>query len=203
MTCSGEIYLYSSPFLAFVAVILNLGLILAQNVTETTDTSFSRGLTIAREVCLSLSLGFHFLFYWSLVGQCPHHEQSSRSSSMCAHSASWEQWGFLGLVLKWSLLSLALAIAILQVIWRITTPAAQFRIIYTTEATIEIIVSSLFLLKLLLNIYISPLSSWGRRVKPCIVPFCALLISAGIGAGNLVNRRFFDILLYHVIETYL
>lgn len=147
------------------------------------------GIVIAREVGLSLSLGSIYLFLWHLVAQRPRGEQplsSEDSSTQNTHSASWKRWGLLGLLLKYGLLALTFSIPVLQIIWRVSTPSARFGTVYVAESTIEVVVSALFVLKLLLNAYLSPLTPWWRPLQSSVAPIIALFISTGLGLGNLV-----------------
>lgn len=193
---SVAIYLYISSFIAFVAAILDLSQTLAQGRT-TLGTVTTSGLTIAREVGLALSVGFLYVFLWCLVAQRPRGEEPTSFVDIKAeynprdhsHSASWKRWGVLGLLLKWSLLGLSFSIPILQIIWRVSAPDPQFGMIYITDATIEVVVSALFILKLFLNTFLSPLTPWWRPVQSNAAPTTALLISGGIGIGNLASRR--------------
>ncbi|RDB28900.1 hypothetical protein Hypma_015388 [Hypsizygus marmoreus] len=208
------IYLYVSSFLAFAAAILDLGNILTTNWDSTSsDADSASALVVAREVGLALSLGFSYLFLWHLVAQSflhqvPSHDDvpSETSSTKLAHGASWERWGVFGLLFKWSLLGLTFAITILQIFWRISMPNARFGTVYIAEATIEVIVSALFMLKLVLNVFLSPLTPWWRPMRTAVAPIVALLISAGLGLGNLVALAFSETTLgrfLRAVEMYI
>lgn len=94
----------------------------------------------------------------------------------------------MGFILKWSLLGFTLSIPVMQIVWRIA--ARQFSILYMVETTIEIVVSALFLLKIFLNIFLSPLTPTWRPVRFYIAPVIALTISIGVAAGNLLMFLF-------------
>lgn len=165
---------------------------MAQGSSISANVSPVSGLITAREVVLAASLGFLYLFLWCFVAQCPRGEGpiaiSGPNPRENAHSASWKRWGIVGLLLKWSLLGLCLSITALQVIWRVSPPDSRFGVVYVAEATIEVVVSALFILKLFLNIFLSPLMPWHRPVQSYAAPLVALLISGGLGIGNLIAR---------------
>jgi hypothetical protein len=173
-----------------------LGQTLAQGRTNLNGTSIISGLITAREVGLALSVGFLYLFLWCLVAECPRGEEPASYDLKVgyrprdhAHSASWKRWGILGLLLKWSLLGLSFSIPILQIAWRVSAPDVRFGSVYIAEATIEVVVSALFILKLFLNMFLSPLTPWWRPVRSSAAPTVALLISGGLGIGNLASRK--------------
>jgi len=178
-TFSSEIYLYLSSFFAFFGVILTVGQVLAHGVTGILDPGFVHGLQIARGLSFGLSIGLNYLFFWHLAEQYPS-SQSSSTRPRCTDGK------FLGLVLKWSLLALILIILVLQVAWRITFLGVRFRRLYISEATIEIIVSSLLLLKLVLN---ASLNRGWQHIRLYITPSLALCISTGLAIGNLIDGR--------------
>jgi len=209
------LYLYISLFLAFGAAIFDLGHILGEVrpsvlITIHNDNKTISGLVITREVGFALSLGFLFIFLWHLVAQCPHNEKHSSSTVSLdrppVHSASWKRWGVVGFILQWALLVSSLAIPVLQVVWRISPPPIRFGTLYIAEATIEIVVSALFILKILLNLYISQLTPWWRPLRANLAPLVALGISTGLGLGNLLTLAFSETILgrfLRAIELYI
>ncbi|KAF5377505.1 hypothetical protein D9615_005282 [Tricholomella constricta] len=204
------IYLYASSFLAFAAAIFDLGDILARGRTGQDTAS---GLVTVREVGFALSLGFNFVFLWHLVAKCPRKERhqspddvNSDANSAYVHSASWRRWGVIGLLLQWSLLGLAVSIPILQIIWRISPPDIRFGPVYVAEATIEVVVSALFILKIFLNIFLSPVTPWWRPIQSNLAPLFALSISTSLGLGNLVALAFSETTLgrfLRAVEMYI
>lgn len=78
------------------------------------------------------------------------------------------------------ILALTISIPILQIIWRIAQ--RRFGIIYMVDSTIEIVVSALFILKIVLNLF---LSSW-RPIRFYLAPLAALGLNLGIGVGDLI-----------------
>ncbi|KAJ7103275.1 hypothetical protein B0H15DRAFT_204577 [Mycena belliarum] len=204
------IFLYISSLLAFVAAILDLTQILLRG-TANTDAGLAMdtvtGIANTREVGLALAFGFRFLYLWKFVAQRPRFEPRPREADLSPsdspfHSASWERWGVPGFILKYALLGSVIAIPILQIIWRIATGLSS---VYLAEATIQIAVSALLIAKLLLNLHLSTVSPWWRPFTPYIVPILALMISTGIGTGNLLIFKFSETTLgrfLQAMETY-
>ncbi|KAK0198485.1 hypothetical protein F5146DRAFT_1019786 [Armillaria mellea] len=203
-----SLYLYLSALLAFTASIFDLSQLLARgsfNVVRGYDADSVRGLINTREVSLALSAGFRFMFFWTFVAERPRGEpppvlgKAEYVPRYHAHSASWQRWGYLGFILKWGLLALTVAIPIMQIIWRIVQ--RQVGLIYTVESTIEVVASSLFILKLFLNIFLSPLNPWWLWVLSYLGPIVALLISLGIGIGQLVLFAFSETTLGRFLQA--
>ncbi|KAJ6575378.1 hypothetical protein B0H19DRAFT_1254936 [Mycena capillaripes] len=205
------IYLYTSSLLAFVAAILDLSQVLLRGTVNTDQglgLSTVTGIVDTREVLLALSFGFRYLYLWAFVAQRPRYEPRPRTqvdplfSETYLHSASWERWGAPGFVLKFALLGSVISIPILQIIWRIAT---GFSTVYIAEATIQIAVSVLLIAKLMLNLFLSTVSPWWRPFTPYIIPIIALMISTGIGTGNLLLFKFSETTLgrfLQAVETY-
>ncbi|KAK0478529.1 hypothetical protein IW261DRAFT_1483904 [Armillaria novae-zelandiae] len=203
-----SLYLYLSALLAFTASIFDLSQLLARgsfNVVRGYDAGSVRGLINTREVSLALSVGFRFMFFWTFVAERPRGEpppilgKAEYVPRYHAHSASWQRWGYLGFILKWGLLALTVAIPIMQIIWRIVQ--RQVGLIYTVESTIEVVASSLFILKLFLNVFLSPLNPWWLWVISYLGPIVALFISLGIGIGQLVLFAFSETTLGRFLQA--
>jgi hypothetical protein len=189
-----SVYIYASSLFAFGAAILDLSQMLARGSTNTGNNTGLEGVTgliNTREVGFSLAVGFRFLFLWAFVAQRPRGEAPlARSSSSGydpredSHSASWQRWGYLGFALKWSLLAVIVAITVLSIIWRIVS--RTLGVVYITETTMEIVVSGIFILKVLLNIFLSPVRPWWRPSLTNFVPIITMATNLGIAVGNLV-----------------
>ncbi|KAJ7361482.1 hypothetical protein DFH08DRAFT_375645 [Mycena albidolilacea] len=201
------IYLYTSSLLAFIAAILDLSQILLRGVTATDDglaLNTVTGLINTREVGLGLSFFFRFLYLWEFVAQRPRYEPRQRtdidpfSDEKSYHSASWERWGALGFVLKYALLGSVISIPILQIVWRIAT---GYSAVYVADSTIQIAVSALFIAKLMLNLFLSTVGPWWRPFLPYLVPIIALMVSTGIGAGNLLFFKFSETTLGRFLQA--
>ncbi|KAK7058842.1 hypothetical protein VNI00_001466 [Paramarasmius palmivorus] len=203
-------YLYASAIFAFAGAILDLSQILARGATNVEQGLGMDSVTAiinTREVGLALSVGFRFLFFWTFIAERPRGEPPPSAlddpgfynAREYAHSASWKRWGIFGFFLKWSLLAASLAIPILQIIWRIAI--RKFGIVYMVESAIEIIVSALFLLKIFLNILLSPRTPrWGVLVT-YIAPLLALVINLGLGIGQLLLFLFTETTLGRFLQA--
>ncbi|KAJ7040356.1 hypothetical protein C8F04DRAFT_1312800, partial [Mycena alexandri] len=202
------ISLYSSSLIAFVAAIIDLAQILSRGTTNTDQglaLNTVTGLIDVREVGLALSFGFRYLYLWAFVAQRPRYEPRPRTqddplfSETHYHSANWERWGLPGVILKFALLGAVFSIPILQIIWRIVVPG--FSTVYIAESTIQITVSALLIAKLMLNLFLSTVAPWWRPFTPYIVPIIALMISTGIGAGNLLLFKFSETTLGRFLQA--
>jgi hypothetical protein len=208
-----SIYLYSTALFGFIAALLDLAQILARgadNVNKDTGmTSSIIAIINTREVGLSITVGLRFLFFWAFVAERPRGEPPPTANlsdpkayvyyAQNSHSAQWERWGYLGVVLKWLVLAASLSIPILQIIWRIAV--RHLGTVYTVESTIEILVSALFILKVFLNIFLSPVSPWWKALQFYIVPLVALLINLALGIGELVSFMFYETVLGRFLQA--
>ncbi|KAK7064010.1 hypothetical protein R3P38DRAFT_3249592 [Favolaschia claudopus] len=204
------VYLYTSSLLAFVSAILDLSQILFRGVDNTDrglELDAVTGLIDAREVGFALAFAFRFLYLWAFVAQRPRYEPRSKTpagpfAEPLHHSASWERWGALGFILKFGLLGSIFSIPILQILWRIVTGMSS---VYIAESTLQIAVSALLIAKLMLNLFLTNVAPWYRPFLPYLIPIVALMISTGIGAGNLLVFRFSETTLgrfLQAVETY-
>ncbi|KAJ7786576.1 hypothetical protein B0H16DRAFT_1490925 [Mycena metata] len=185
------ISLYSSSLIAFVAAIFDLAQILSRGTTNT-----DQGLAL-NTFGLALSFGFRYLYLWAYVAQ--QLRMTPLFSETHYHSARWERWGLPGLILKFALLGAVFSIPILQIVWRIAIPS--FSTVYVAESTIQIAVSVLLIAKLMLNLFLSTVAPWWRPFTPYIVPIIALMISTGIGTGNLLLFKFSETTLGRFLQA--
>src|ERR1700761_7072850 len=104
----------------FIAALLDLTQLLMRGRDVQTGQGISgqvAALITSREVALSLSPGLIFLFFWFFVAVPPRGELErpfgDRSYSRALgiinyrgayHSARWDRWGFVGIILQWGLL---------------------------------------------------------------------------------------------------
>lgn len=193
-----SIFLYGSAFLAFVAATLDLGQVLARGPKKTeNDISLNTiwSIIYAREVFLALSFGFLDLFFWKLVACCPIQEIeysetiTNRKGRKQLHSANWNRWGLIGMILKWVSLAASFSLPLLQILWRLLPNQRQYGTIYIAENTIETTLAAVFILKLALNISISP-NEWWYAFQSYVVPMVALSIEIGLGVGNFATCKF-------------
>lgn len=205
-TNSLAMYLYISSIFAFGAGILDLTQILLRGATNA-DRGLAldtvSGIINTREVGFALAFGFRYFYLWAFVGQRPRYEplpspDDPLYSQRNMHSASWERWGVLGFLLKYALLGAVVSIPILQIIWRIVTGNSPM---YIAESTIQIAVSVLLIAKLLLNLFLTTIGPWWRPFLPYIVPIIALMISTGIGTGNVLFFKFSETTLGRFLQA--
>ncbi|KAJ3517385.1 hypothetical protein NLJ89_g547 [Agrocybe chaxingu] len=211
-----SVFLYGSSFLAFAAAILDLSQVLArgtENAARGVGLDTVTGFIYAREVFLSLSTGFLNLFFWKLVARCPKdecppnvNELSTSRKQPKMHSASWNRWGPVGTLLKYGSLGALLAVPLLQMLWRLMPNERKYGSIYVAESTVQTTVTIIFILKFILNVYISPLDSWWLAFRPYVVPILALVIGTTLGVGNLVLFPFTETSLgrfLRAVEVYI
>jgi hypothetical protein len=199
-SCSLSVVLYSSVFFAFTAAIFDLGQILTghHNTDSRPDLDAVTGLVAAREILFAVSVGLRFLFFWLFVAEPPRGEaiRSARSDPIArlfteeTHSGAWCRWGFTGIILKWILLAVTLSILILQIIWRVAPGENRLGPLYGAEAAMEIIGSALFVIKLLLNTLITPITPRSKVLRSYAAMIFALLINLGLGIGNVATCEF-------------
>lgn len=192
--------------MAFAAATLDLAQVLIRNNTTQgvgLDASAVAGFIDSREVFLSLSVAFLNLFFWTLVARCPRGEYVDKSNDLSTgrsrkpsmHSASWNRWGLIGSILKWTSLAASLTAPLLQMVWRLMPGQRKYSSIYVAESTIQTSVTAVFILKFVLNIYISPLDNWWHAFRNYLVPITALVIGTGLGIGNLILCKLLIFLL--------
>lgn len=211
-----SVFLYGSSFLAFAAATLDLAQVLTRSPRNNTAQAVGAvaGFIYSREVFLSLSIVFLNLFFWILVARCPRGEcvdksndlSTRRSQKPSMHSASWNRWGLIGTILKWTSLAASLTVPLLQMVWRLMPGQRRYCSIYVAESTIQTTVTAVFILKFVLNIYISPLDYWWYAFREYFIPITALFIGTGLGIGNLILFSFTETSLgrfLRAVEVYL
>ncbi|KAF4605345.1 hypothetical protein EYR40_004129 [Pleurotus pulmonarius] len=197
-----SVFLYASILFSFSGGILDLSQILTRgtaNVDRGQGADSVRGVINTREVVFAFSVGLRFMFYWTLVGTCPRSERKPRNRSTQPspsppddsnlHSASWNRWGTQGLVLKYISLLLVIIIPILQIVWRVS-PQQSFSTTYIAESAIGIVLSTTFILKLLLNVYLSPRKPWWLQFRSYLAPIVGLALNTSVDIGNISSFRF-------------
>ncbi|KDQ63755.1 hypothetical protein JAAARDRAFT_65757 [Jaapia argillacea MUCL 33604] len=210
-------FLHASGFLAFIAVILDLSQVLNRGLYNTDhdlDLNSVNELLVAREIFFAISASLRFLFFWAFISERPPGETSTRAtpedrrpnfltfnSEATMHNGSWHRWGIVGILLKWILLGLVIAIALLQTLWRIVSSLSSFGPVYDAESTLEIVGSALFGLKLVLNSWLVE-DGLRTRVMAYYVPaFVALCMNIGIAAGNLSYFAFTETTLGRFLQA--
>lgn len=209
------VYLYLSVVLAFVAAVLDLMQISDRGIDHTSagqGLSSVMSLIIAQQICLALSIGTRYLFLWAFVCQPPlgelalfpledtHKPNFIRlETSSSLHSGSWARWGVFGAVMKYTLLVMALGITVLQALWRVCYQFFGFGPVYDVDATLEIVVSSLFIMKLLANMFLSPLEPRWKTFRDYAPMIIALFINGGLGVGDILCCECLRVSLHDII----
>ncbi|KJA29267.1 hypothetical protein HYPSUDRAFT_504840 [Hypholoma sublateritium FD-334 SS-4] len=210
------ICLYGASFLAFVAATLDLSQVLIRRQQSTTVTLGTiAGFITAREVFLSLSVFFLDLFFWYLVAHCPRGELIGNTNGLSTkksrarpsmHSASWNRWGIVGLVLKYGSLAALLSVPLLSLVWRLMPTQRAYSSTYIAQSIIQTTIMGIFLLKLLLNVSISPQTHWWRALLGYTIPIISLLIGISLAVGDTVLFSFTETALgrfLQAVEVYL
>ena len=183
--------------MAFIAATLDLSQVIirgSQDTAKGVGLDTIAGFLRAREVFLAFAVVLLDLYFWTLVAECPRGEMRDQSDQVSTssdarsrmHSASWNRWGIVGSFLKWASLAVLLAVPLLQVLWRLLPTQRQYGSIYVAESILQTTVTAVFILKLILNVYISPLDSWWHAFRVYLGPMTALFLGISLGIGNLV-----------------
>ena len=181
-----------SVVLSFLAALLDISQLLIRGRDQTAQTDEEAGvmgLIQAREIFYSFAAGLRFLFYWGFVAMIPLGETIPEGNTL--HSGSWRRWGVTGMILKWSTLLLTVVMTILQIVYRDVPSLAQIGPVYEAEAALEIILSAVFILKILLNTWArypagSTTQTKGKMLVQYAPMIVALLFSLWIAVGNAI-----------------
>lgn len=158
-------------------------------------------LMIAREALLSAAIASRYYFFWLLVALAPRGEVQRRYSwnqtlptpaNSKTHSGAWERWGIAGLILKHALLLGVAASGTMHVIWRLgfVLNLDFFKPVHSAVTIVEMVLMVFFLVKLTLNVWISPmLPRWNtlRDYSPLLL---AGLINLVVSIAELHSRTF-------------
>ena len=196
-------YVFASVIVAFIGAILDVGQVLLRGSVATdsdTDVSSVLPLLVARELTLSVSIGIRFFFFWAFVSQPPRGEHPlvvSRTDSQehkpsflwlesDIHSGNWMRWGYVGGVLKYSLLLAVFVIPVLQILWRVVADFSRVGPVYNADNSLEIAISALFVIKLFVNAWLSPLTPRWKTIRDYLPVIFALIIGFGVAIGNIL-----------------
>ncbi|KAH9898523.1 hypothetical protein C8Q73DRAFT_404996 [Cubamyces lactineus] len=204
--------LHVSVLVSFLAALFDLTQILVRGRQATdlgVDDAGVSGLLTAREVFYAFGNGLRFLFYWGFVATIPLGETIPEGTLM--HSGSWQRWGILGTMLQWATLLLLVLSTIFQLVYRNIAAFEKIGAVYEAESTLEIILSSVFILKLLLNTWArfsvgSTTPPKGRMLASYTPVIVALLLSFWIAVGNVILFEFTETVLgrfLRAIELYI
>ena len=196
------VYIHLAVLFAFIAAIFDLSQIFHRGYWDTMyDLNISSVMVfiIFRDLGHSLSFGFRFLFFWAFVSEPPRGELPfvpvpdnrrpnfiSLDSEEVLHSGNCGRYKLLGLLTKWLLLLLVIAVAVLQALWRLVNAFRMIGPVYITESGIEIGLSAVFIVKIIANTLMSPLRPRWHTFRDYSPVILSLLIGMGIAIGNLL-----------------
>lgn len=152
-----------------------------------------------REVFFALSIALRYLSFWIFIAEPPRGELPllplpddrrpnfiSLDSDTELHSGSWRRYSYLGLMIKWKLFATIVAVLVLQLLWRLITKFRSFGPIYFVEEGLQIAMSAFFILKLITNALLSPLTPRWKTLRDYVPMTTAILLGMGVAIGNIV-----------------
>jgi hypothetical protein len=158
------------------------------------DQSLHRGvimfLITIREVLIGIATGLRFLFFWAYASQPPLCEQAS-ASFLSMHSGNWLHWGLTGSLLRMSTLGASIVILILQSLWRTSKQLDRPGPVYFIDSGVEITASSIFIVKLILNVMIVEERCRRQTLWQYLATMLALFVNMGIAIGQVVECKSF------------
>ena len=150
-------------------------------------------LIVVREVAFALSVCFRFLYFWYYSNTPPRTRPVVRSekgpivspkSGEEYNSAAWARWGLAGQIFRFALLALCIAVGALQIVWRLESKGVS--IAYEMDTGMEIALSGIFLIKILFNCAVSPVTPRRKNYQEASAIIIAICIGAAVASGNLV-----------------
>ena len=161
--------------------------LLHSNGTTTSETL--NGFFVAQEVFLVIALVFTLFFYLTYLGRPPYGEldivpPNKRREARRNSPAAWEASGFLGSFTYVLLAGAIFAVAILQVMWRLVVNPANG--VYRAAGIMEVLLSVTFLVKLLLNVRVSPLTPGWKTFRNYAPVTISIFINLTIAILNLI-----------------
>jgi hypothetical protein len=142
-----------------------------------------RGLAHTREILFALSIGLRYLWFWTFIGMQPTRELATEAAKT-RHSGTWKRWGTLGLIAQWTLFAAIIGMTILELLWRVVSNISEYGQVYIAASALEIMLSYLFLLKIIANVWISPARPRWLTLRGYALPLVSLLFGMGVAAGN-------------------
>ena len=153
-------------------------------------------LGAVRDVALACSVGLIYLFMWSFVAERPQVKSQMdlpRSQIQVQHGGTWRRWGLPGELLKWLSLTLCFLTTLLRIFWHLLTSHVRGPLLIT-NALVEVVLSTTFILKLFLNMSLVHVTLRWKSLRDYIVPITAMVISAALAVGNLaISTSLLDI----------
>lgn len=161
--------------------------LLHSNGTTTSETL--NGFFVAQEVFLVIAVVFTLFFYLTYLGRPPYGEldvvpQNKRREARMNSPAAWGASGFLGSFAYVLLAGAIFAVAILQVMWRLVMNPANG--VYRAAGIMEVFLPVAFLVKLLLNVRVSPLAPGWKTFRNYAPVTISIFINLTIAILNLV-----------------
>jgi hypothetical protein len=147
-------------------------------------------LITIREVLIGIATGLRFLFFWAYVSQPPLCEQAS-ASFLSMHSGNWLRWGLTGSLLRMSTLVASVVILILQSLWRTSKHLNKFGPVYFIDSGVEITASSIFIVKLILNVMIVEARCRRQTLWQYSATMLSIFINMGIAIGQVIQCKLF------------
>lgn len=187
-----------SAFFEFLAALFDVSQILVRGAADKSlSSSTAASLLLARDIFFSFGGGLRFFAFWTIVAQRPRNEapitQRERSSEHylavdpSMHSGNWMRWGVVGILLKWVTAAIAVAITLMQILWRAVDEFDNLGPIYAAENGLEVVLSVVFIIKLCLNAAITDTPSRSRwmTLMDYMPLIAALLFNFALGVGNI------------------
>ncbi|KAG8788890.1 hypothetical protein FRC19_000179 [Serendipita sp. 401] len=185
-------YIHLSAFLAFAGAIFDFARLLQEaKVPRSNSISTSNPgqfpLIVVREVNFSLSISLNYLFFFVYLGRPPRREISlvptgEQIRARRDSPARWSYWGVSGYLLQATLGAGIVGVAVLSIIWRVNGTASGG--IYRADSLLQGILSLVFLGKILLNTYLSPLTPRWKTVRDYAPVVVSLFLRFGIVITN-------------------
>lgn len=127
------IFIVISIVLAFVAATLDLFRILFE-MRSSEDPRVS-ALFIAREVCIALGQSSRFLFFWDYAARSPISSPKTRR-------------GLAEMALEGGIIAGAVAVAVLQTVWRLAPTGVQQGPVYFADMILQLVLAAVVALKI-------------------------------------------------------
>ena len=155
---------------------------------RTTSATLS-GFFVAQEVFLVIALVFTFFFYLIYLGRPPYGEldivpPNRRQEARRNSPAAWGASGLLGSFAYVLLAGAIFAVAILHVFWRLIMNPENC--VYRAAGIMEVLLSVAFLVKLLFNVWLSPLTPGWKTFRNYAPVTISISINFIIAILNLI-----------------
>ncbi|KZW02281.1 hypothetical protein EXIGLDRAFT_484328 [Exidia glandulosa HHB12029] len=179
------IFIVVSIVLAFVAATLDLFRILFEMRTSEDNTRVT-ALFIAREVCIALGQSSRFLFFWDYARRSPIDSSKTRP-------------GIARMALEGGIIVGAVAVAVVQTVWRLAPTGVQQGPVYLADMILELVLGAVLSLKIVRFFFVrgTP-ASYIRRGVPIVG---GIAIQMGINIASLFVFDFEDSMLGRFLQA--